>query len=240
MTEETSGPPAPHGVESSRFGWFAFRPEGAQDLDDEDPVIHHVKLREHEYAGPFWNHEGHLSDGGEQRGHLYVGGRGLSRSARVAADSRRRLPSGRALTRAEALRAHHPESRRFPQSACHASGLGFSHSARTKACTESAVHDTDWRPPERPWNGCPVPVGETRWAAPRPISESPRSPLGSRDPKGRPQGERSSGTRRSSGAGARDHSASPVERRCHDSVPAQGNPRPGIARVGYLWIVFRA
>lgn len=45
-------------------GWFAYLPDGSrpEDLPGEDPGVDYVELRCDEYAGPFWEHGGHLSD----------------------------------------------------------------------------------------------------------------------------------------------------------------------------------
>lgn len=62
MSEQSPEMPRPPGDRHGGFGWFAFAPQGAADLDNEDPVIRTVSLRADEYAGPFWDDEGHLSD----------------------------------------------------------------------------------------------------------------------------------------------------------------------------------
>jgi hypothetical protein len=45
-------------------GWFAYLPDGSrpENLPGEDPEVDYVELRCDEYAGPFWEHRGHLSD----------------------------------------------------------------------------------------------------------------------------------------------------------------------------------
>lgn len=72
MSEENSASLGPRGDESGRFGWCAYAPEGARDVDDEDPVVCRVELREDEYAGPFWDDEGSLSDDFEEL-HRWLG-----------------------------------------------------------------------------------------------------------------------------------------------------------------------
>ncbi|GAA4712156.1 hypothetical protein [Nocardioides conyzicola] len=62
MSEQYPDRLTPPADQRGEFGWFAFAPEGAADLDNEDPVIRNVSLRAHEHAGPFWDDEGHLSD----------------------------------------------------------------------------------------------------------------------------------------------------------------------------------
>lgn len=62
MSEQNADRLGRPGHDDGKFGWFVHPPEGAQYVDDEEPVIRKVRLREHESAGPFWDDEGHLSD----------------------------------------------------------------------------------------------------------------------------------------------------------------------------------
>ena len=48
--------------EDAAAGWFSYEPGGSTEDGDEDPLIRVVQLRTHEYAGPFWDDDGHLSD----------------------------------------------------------------------------------------------------------------------------------------------------------------------------------
>jgi hypothetical protein len=65
----------PRGDHSGSFGWFASAPEGAHEV--EDPVIRRVELRDDEYAAPFCDDQGHLSDNYEDL-HAWLGiSRGL-------------------------------------------------------------------------------------------------------------------------------------------------------------------
>ena len=59
----TEIPPDRFMSEDLRTGWFPLNPDGSHiHGDDDDPVIRSVSLKAHEYAGPFCDDEGHLSD----------------------------------------------------------------------------------------------------------------------------------------------------------------------------------
>ncbi|GAB2876423.1 hypothetical protein [Nocardioides pacificus] len=57
---------------SERFGWYAYAPADAADLQDTAPDVRCVLLRRETHAGPFWSDEEHLSDDFEEL-HAWLG-----------------------------------------------------------------------------------------------------------------------------------------------------------------------